>query len=102
MHHVYNGDYYHLRAILPYHNINAHQKFPAVRKKKTKKTSCIASYSYLCIIFNTAMLPFLKPLLDYYVTNHTDFVDPWKVLYQTALKLIEARQSGTANPAKVS
>ena len=48
-----------------------------------------------------ATFPFLKPLVDYCLTNFTNTVEPWKVMYHTALKLIEARRAGTAKPAKV-
>ena len=48
-----------------------------------------------------ATVPFLRPLLDYYLTNFTNIVEPWKVIHHTALKLIEARRAGTAKPAKV-
>ena len=54
-----------------------------------------------CLLLFTATFPLVKPLLDYYMLNYTNSVEPWKVLHHTALKLIEARKSGTAKPPKV-
>lgn len=49
----------------------------------------------------TATLLFLKPLLDYFMLNYTNAVEPWKVLYHASLKLIEARRSGSVKQSKV-
>ena len=48
------------------------------------------------------MFPFLQRFVHYFLEKYTDVVEPWKVLYYTALKLIEARRTGTAKAAKVS
>ena len=50
---------------------------------------------------STATFPFLTPLMDYIMLNYTSTIEPWKVVHHTALRLIEARRSGTAKPAKV-
>lgn len=62
---------------------------------------CLTRYIPWLLILS-ATLPFLKPLLNDFVLNYTNAVEPWKVLYHTSLKLIEARRSGSAKQAKVS
>ena len=63
----------------------------------------ITKVSYIMVppLKFAATLPFMKPLLDYYMINFTNIVEPWKVVHHTALKLIEARRAGTAKAAKV-
>ena len=50
----------------------------------------------------TVMFPFLERFMHYFLDKYTNVVEPWRVLYHTALKLIEARKTGMAKAAKVS
>ena len=47
------------------------------------------------------IFPIFERPVQYYLTHHAKVVEPFVVLYQTALKLVEARKSGTAKQAKV-
>ena len=54
------------------------------------------------VIFNSiATFPFMEKPVQFFMSNFTDIVEPWKVLHQTALALVEARRSGAAKPPKV-
>ena len=50
----------------------------------------------------TGIAPIFEQLVKYHAANRTNIVEPFKVLYHTALKLVEARKTGTAKQAKVS
>ena len=48
-----------------------------------------------------ATFPFMEKPVQFFMNNFTDIVEPWKMLHQTALALVEARRSGAAKPPKV-
>lgn len=55
----------------------------------------------LCTII-IALFPSLTRAVQYYLSRQTKLIEPFKVLYHTALKLIEARRTGAVKQAKVS
>ena len=83
-------------------------KISTIRRKKVmldiallSEYNYIESYTFFCCCFSVT-LPCLEKLVHFLI-NHTksSITEPWKILQDVVLRMIELRRAGTAEQTKV-